>query len=150
VATSPVRSIAKCLGIGSAPRTNSEPWAVLESLAKTGIDRLEIEWLATGAALVRVNDGKPFKLAPALAHLLEILAQDSPVGNGAIVEWKSYPAVAGMLEKKLGRQYTKHAINQLVFRLRRVLVGTGEHNPFLIQTHRQFGLRFALKHKEKL
>jgi hypothetical protein len=126
-------------------RRNRKSWKKLEILARLGVARLEFQWLPSGSALVLVDDAPAFKLSRTLARLLEILAQDSTPSDDALVGWKSFAEVAFALEKKLGRRFTKHAINQLVSRLRFALVDRGQLNPFFVESHRRSGLRFLLR-----
>jgi hypothetical protein len=131
-------------------RRIGESWEELKKLAQAGVARLDIQWLSKRSARVQVDDTKSFKLALTLARLLEILAQDDAHIDGALVRWKSYDEVANALEKQVGRHFKKHTINQLVNRLRRTLVDSGGLNPFLVQSDRHFGLRFALRHKDQV
>jgi hypothetical protein len=125
-------------------------WKQLKELARLGVARLEFQWLPSGSAFVQVNDATVFKLSQTLARLLEILAKDSTPGNAALVGWKSYAEVAYALQKEFGRRFSKHAINQLVSRLRCALVDRGNLNPFFVESHRQFGLRFLRQRQEKV
>jgi hypothetical protein len=140
------------LGTGtiSGKYNSGESWSVLENLATVGVERLKILWLPDESALVQVNDAKAFKLSQTLGRLLEILAHDDTHADGALVGWKSYDEVAVDLGKKVGRHFEKHAINQLVFRLRRALVIRAKLNPLFVQSHRRFGLRFAVRRKEQV
>jgi hypothetical protein len=131
-------------------RRIGESWAELKKLAEAGVARLDIQWLSKRSARVQVDDMKAFTLSLTLARLLEILAQDDAHTDGALVRWKSYDEVANALEKQVGRHFKKHAIKQLVYRLRRTLVGSGGLNPFLVQSDREFGLRFALRREEQV
>jgi hypothetical protein len=137
-------------GTTSGKHRSGEPWSVLENLADGGVERLKFLWLPDGSALVQVNDGKAFKLSETLARLLEILSHDDIHTDGALVGWKSYDEVAVALGKSVGRLFKKHAINQLVWRLRRDVAVRANLNPLFVQSHRQFGLRFALRRKEQV
>jgi len=108
------------------------------------VEKLEFEWLADGAALVRVEGGKTFPLPPTVAAFLETLARDKPSDDGRLIGWKSRKEVIAGLQKRMGRKISRHAMDELLRRLRAALVAGGL-NPFLVQTHRQFGLRFALR-----
>lgn len=121
----------------------------LQLAAQVGVSALELKPLANGAALARIDGGAEFELSPALAGLLAILAEDVGSSDDALVGWKSVIEVTERLRRRLGRSCSRHAINQLVLRLRAVLAERGALNPFLVQTDRRFGLRFAL-HRRRL
>ena len=125
-------------------------WSSPEKTTQGGVEDLKIEWLPTGAALVRVNGGNPFKLPRTLGHLLQIISQDGRPTDDGLVGWKSFKDVADAMTAELGRNFSKRAINQLVYRLRRELFARGGLNQSLVHCHSQLGLRFALKHKAKL
>ena len=116
----------------------------LEAAARKGVTSLEIEWLA-GRATVRVDDYAPFTLPENLAVLLKVLAEPTSASDDeGLVAWKKRDDVARALGQKLGRRVSRHALNQLLYRLRKELVGAGV-NPELAQSSRRRGLRFALR-----
>lgn len=117
---------------------------LLKLMAQSGVAKLEFEWLADGAALVRVDGGKAFALPPTVAAFLETLAQDKANSDERLVGWKSREDVRATMQERMRREFSRHAIEELLRRLRAVLTAGGV-NPFLIQTHPQFGLRFALR-----
>ena len=118
---------------------------LLELAAQSGVPKLEIKCLVTGEAMVRVDGGKAFRLSATLASLLAALSLDNGKDDGEFVGWKTMLEVIARLQKQLGRAFTPHAIHQLVSRLRMALAIRGGVNPFLVQTHRELGLRFALR-----
>jgi len=122
----------------------------LVALAEAGVEQLTIKWLPNRSAIVQVNTTTEFKLPKTLAYLLEILARDGTDSDDALVGWKTFAEVATALEKKIGRPYKRHGINQLVSRLRRTLVVRGKLNPLFVDTHDQFGLRFNLRREAKV
>lgn len=117
---------------------------LLQLAAKSGVEKLEIERLSDGAAWVRIDGGKALRLPPTLVGLLETLAFDPVHDVEQLVGWKSREEVRAGLQKRIGRKFSRHAIDELLRRLRAALAAGGV-NPFLVQTHRQFGLRFALR-----
>ncbi len=125
-------------------------WSNAEEDANGSVVLLRIEWLPSGGALVLVNNDTKFKLSPTLGHFLQILTRDDGHADDALVRWKSFSEVAGALEAKLGRSFTKRAINQLVYRLRRTLRVRGALNESLVHHHPQLGLRYAVKHRQEM
>jgi hypothetical protein len=131
----------------SVKHKTDEVSAILESIAQPGADKLVIRPMVDGSALIQINGEKHFKLSPTLARLLEILADDSSYSDDNLVGWKTHAEIARWLEKKMGQQFSRHAVNQLVSRLRHELDTSSRLYRYFIQTHRRFGLRFALKSK---
>lgn len=117
----------------------------LARTAEAGVAALSVEWSSDGAAEVRLDGGKAFRLPAGLAELLEVLALDSGRGADGLVGWKSLDEVAILVGKRRGRPVRRHAVTQLVYRLRRELFARGAVNPYLVQSSRRRGVRFALR-----
>ena len=120
----------------------------LRRVAEGGALTLDIKRRADGLAEVRIDDGQPFTLPPVLADLLYILAVDTGLTTDELIGWKSLDEVAILLGKNEGRKLARHAVTQSIYRLRRELFNRGGINPFLVQTNRRRGVRFALKRKK--
>jgi hypothetical protein len=116
-------------------------------LAETGAATLEIKARADGMCDVRIDAGKPFKLPPMLADLLAILSLDGGASADGLVGWKTLDEVAILLAKRSGKRFSRHTVTQSVYRLRRELFNRGGANPYLVQTNRRRGARFALKQR---
>src|SRR2546422_507907 len=73
--------------------------------------------------------------------------------NATFIEYELFQLIKSMKEigefltKQTGKPVTKRAITQNVYRLRKELFERGGVNPYLIQTNRRRGLRFALRRK---
>jgi hypothetical protein len=119
----------------------------LRVAANSGVGSLELERRADGSATLRIDDGVPFVLPPMLADLLDVLAVDSGRSDDGLVGWKTLAEVTLLLGKHVGRTVSKPAVTQNVYRLRRRLYEEGGVNPYLVQTSRRHGLRFALRAK---
>lgn len=119
----------------------------LRRLAEGGVAYVEIRPRADGLSDVRVDGGKQFTLPPTLADLLHVLATSGGTSEDDLVGWKTTDEVAILLGKLSGRRFTRHGVAQNVHRLRRELLERGGANPFLIQTNRRRGLRFALRRR---
>ena len=150
--------IAECLEAGAdAPagvygKSSSEKGAApadesLRRVAEAGAGRLEIKPRAGGPCEVRVDGGKQFLLPPLLADLLSVLSSEGAFGGDGLVGWKTLDEVSILLAKKTGRRLGRHTVTQNIYRLRRELFGRGGVNPFLVQTNRRRGARFALRHR---
>ena len=137
-------------GDGSSPagRCNLRALETLRQIAEAGTSSLELNHRADGSAEVRIAAGKQFTLPPTLAHLLSILSDDSGRSDEGLVGWKTLDEVAILLQKREGRPFTRHGVTQQVYRLRKELFQRGGVNPFLVQTNRRLGVRFAVRRKQ--
>jgi DNA-binding winged helix-turn-helix (wHTH) protein len=114
-----------------------------------GAFSVELHSRADGSVVVCIDDGKEFTLPATLADLLAILCEDSARSPDEFIGWKSIDDVVNLLKEKTGRRPTKRAVTQSVYRLRQELLKVGV-NPYLVQTNRRSGLRFALRRKSEL
>jgi hypothetical protein len=122
-----------------------ETGRVLRIAAEAGVTSLKMSKRADGSVRVRIDGSQEFELPPALADLLWVLAQDSGRSEDGLIGWKTPDEAAILLAKKQGRTSSKHALTQNIYRLRTALADRGGVNPFLVQTHRRLGVRFALR-----
>jgi hypothetical protein len=129
----------------SAERTEAKK--PLFYLAESGTSSLDIKPRPDGMADIRIDGGKRFTLPPALADLLTVLSIDNGLSEDSLVGWKSVTEIAEYLGKQSGKPVTKRAITQSVYRLRKELFDRGGVNPYLVQTNRRRGIRFALRKK---
>lgn len=132
------------LSNAAMPAKENKP---LRYLAEAGASSLEIRTRPDGMATVRIDGGKQFTLPPALADLITALSIDNGKADDAFVGWKSIKEVAEYLTKQTGRPVGKRAITQSLYRLRKELFDRGGVNPYLVQTNRRRGMRFALRRK---
>ena len=119
----------------------------LRLLADSGTTTLEITPRSDGFSDVRIDAGKSFSLPPLLADLLSILSLSGSPNDDGLVGWKTIDEVAILLGKRTNRRFSRHAVTQSVYRLRKELFNRGGVNPYLVQTNRRRGVRFALKQK---
>jgi len=119
----------------------------LRYLADAGAAMLEIKTRPDGMADVRIDGGKSFTLPPTLADLITALSIDNGQCEDPFVGWKTISEVADYLSRQSNKPVTKRAITQNIYRLRRELFDRGGVNPYLIQTNRRRGIRFALRRK---
>lgn len=125
----------------------SEDIRLLRDIAEVGVSYLEIKPRSDGLADVRIESGKVFTLPPVLADLLYVLAIDSGRASDDLVGFKTLSEVTILLHKKASKEFTRRSVTQNIFRLRNELRRRGGANPFLIQTNRRLGFRFALRRK---
>jgi len=144
--------------LGESPAHNLRPHAqrrrsdcrpdeqqrILQAQAKQGVNAVRIETQPTGAATVQIDGRAPVPLTPLLAHLLAILITDNQTSKDHLVGWKTVAEISGSMAKHTDKQFTKHAVSQLICRLKDRLRRYGE-NKFLIQRNIRFGYRFALR-----
>lgn len=152
--------IEKCLETGElAPLLENEKPALqkergqrrehLRLLADSGATTLEIKPRSDGLSEVRIDAGKRFSLPPLLADLLSVLSISGAPSDDGLVGWKTIDEVAILLAKRSSRRFSRHAVTQSIYRLRKELFSRGGANPYLVQTNRRRGVRFALKQKNR-
>jgi hypothetical protein len=132
---------------GLALEAQAKPRKPLRYLAESGTSSLEIKARPDGMADIRIDGGKQFTLPPTLADLMTALSIDNGLSDDAFVGWKTVKEIAEYLARQSGRPVTKRAITQNVYRLRKELFDRGGVNPYLVQTNRRRGFRFALRRK---
>jgi hypothetical protein len=127
-------------------RSGHDARAALQHTAEAGVGSVRMLPRSDGSADVLVDGGKQFTLPPTLADLLAILTTSRGwEPRDGLVGWKTLDDIARLLEKKSGRTFTLHAVTQQVYRLRREIFERGGVNPWLVQTNRRLGVRFALR-----
>jgi hypothetical protein len=104
----------------------------LRIMADSGATTLEIKLRSDGLSDVRIDAGKKFSLPPALADLLSILSLSGGTSDDRLVGWKTIDEVAILLGKRSNRRFSRHAVTQSIYRLRRELFKRGGANPYLI------------------
>jgi hypothetical protein len=134
-------------GTGSSLEAQVKPSRPLRYLAESGTFSVEIKARADGMADIRIDGGKQFTLPPTLADLMTALSIDNGLSDDAFVGWKTVREIAEYLARRSGKPVTKRAITQNVYRLRKELFDRGGVNPYLVQTNRRRGVRFALRRK---
>jgi hypothetical protein len=113
--------------------------------ASTGAWKMEMRFNGSGAALVRVDEGKWFRLARGDARLLSVLTRSNPVDADGFPSWQTYAQLAEELGRKAGVLPTRRALVESVFRIRRALKGV-DLNPYLLRVDRKLGrLKFLLR-----
>ena len=107
---------------------------------------LDIQSRPDGSAVVSIDGGRKFVLAQQPAEFFWFIAsgERDRCGSDPLVGWRSRSEILDFLAKSAGRSYHPRYINNLVNRLKNALRKAG-YSSGLIQTHRQKGLRFALK-----
>jgi hypothetical protein len=118
---------------------------VLKQMASEGVWFLSFGRFFDGYAKIRINNAKPFTLAPATADLLSALVSGKGRDEDRSNAWKTIEEVASILSTKTGKEVRRHSVNQRIFRLRDILE-YNNINPYFVQTNRFRGeVRFALK-----
>ena len=127
----------------SAPAAD-EQQRILRAQASQGAITVRIEAQPDGSSLAQL-DGRSSVLLPLmLANLLEILIADNGTSHDHLVSWKSMSEISQAMAKRTGKQLKKHAVTELVFRLRQRLTKSNE-SKFFVLHHPQLGYRFALR-----
>jgi hypothetical protein len=105
---------------------------------------IDIKRQGDGSAMVSI-DGRKLAVPPALGDLVSALVVDDGGSSpDDIIPFKPLPDLAVKLQKLKGQPVSAHALNQLIYRLRRHLEQHG-FPPFLVQTNRRAGARLALR-----
>jgi hypothetical protein len=115
----------------------------LARLAHEGVAKIKIRRFARTAELT-IGDHPPARLSTMLAYLVEAICLDIGHSDDDLIGYKSLAEITLFLEKRCNKRLTRHGVTQHIHRLRRVLQMNG-NNPYLIQTTRNGGARFALK-----
>jgi hypothetical protein len=97
---------------------------------------------------VEINSSPAFHLSPRLAGLFLFLAESAKVSRGrsALPPWHSRNEVICFLEQRMQGKIRPQYVNNLIHSLRKVLSAAG-HDPGLIQSHLEKGVRLALRSK---
>ena len=112
---------------------------------------LEMQPRADGSALVAIDGGRRFVLAPQLAEVFRFLATGDKdrSGSDALVGWRSREEILLFLHETARKDYLPRYVNNLVYRLKTALRKAG-YDCSLIQTHRHKGVRVAFKRGAKV
>jgi hypothetical protein len=107
---------------------------------------LDIRSRPNGSAVVSIDGGRKFALAQQPAEFFWFIASGDKDRGGSdpLVGWRSRSEILEFLAQSAERCFHPRYINNLVHRVKNALRKAG-YSPGLIQTHRQKGLRFALK-----
>jgi hypothetical protein len=99
-----------------------------------------------GSLMFSIDGGKEFTLPPRLEQFFQYIALgvEAPGGTTGPGRWLSRGEIAAYLERLAHRPFTFAYINEMVRRLRAALAKAG-YDRMLIQTHRQRGIRLAVK-----
>jgi hypothetical protein len=106
----------------------------------------QLEELPDGRAAVRIDTEKPLTLTATLAALATILAAAEGPSCDELVAWKSLDRIGDLMEKRLGRVFDRHAVSQLLWRLR-VKFGAAGMDPRLVESAPPLGARLRLKRR---
>lgn len=113
--------------------------------AAAGARTLETRPLRNGASMVRIDEGKWFRLSRGDARLLRVLTHGSPVDPDGFPSWQTYEQLADELGRKAGVRPTRRALVESVYRIRRELKAV-DLNQYLLKVDRKAGrLRFLLR-----
>jgi hypothetical protein len=139
--------IEKALQELSGPDPPRPPRATPKGPAPT-VENFRVEEGGHGRVIVTLDNAKQVTLPPALAALIAILAADEGTSPDHLVAWKSFDRLAELLEKLLGRQFSAHALSQLLWRLRESL-DAADLDRDLIESLPGLGARLRLKRQSQ-
>jgi hypothetical protein len=111
------------------------------------VGAIDLKRRADDWIVVRFDQSNEIALPPILGDLPSVLSDDARVSDDELVAWKTLDEVAKDLQRASGRSFSRHAVTQQIYRLRRELFTRGGVSPKLIQTNRRRGVRLALVRK---
>lgn len=114
--------------------------------AALGVSNVTVTRQPDGYATVSIECYQEFTLPPILSDLLTLLCGETGRSDDDLVGWKTKTELALSLSKRTGTNVTERAIIQNLYRLRKCLAAAGV-SPYLIQSNRRKGYRFAKKSK---
>jgi len=143
--TAKIESIEHRLAMLEAPGIGSGGYSPTPPPVRVA-HNLEIQPRPDGSAEMTIDSGRKLSLGPRLAEVFQFLASGEKSGAGAdpLVGWRSRPEILKFLSDSTGEEFRKSYVNNMVHLLRKALRKAG-YDRGLIQTHRQKGIRFALK-----
>ncbi len=113
--------------------------------AMVGASTLEMRAAAKGGAMVRIDEGRAFRLSRADARLLRALTNGGPPEKDGFPAWRTYDQLSEELKRTSGARPTRRAVVESVYRVRRALEAS-DFNPYLLKVDRKTGrLRFLLR-----
>lgn len=96
--------------------------------------------------VVTFDNAKQVKLPGTLKELFAMLAADTVASPDELVGFKSFDELSASLEKRLGRNFDRHATSQLIYRLRKSLEAMAEGRG-LIESVPNRGARLRIRRK---
>ena len=132
-------------GVDVAPRRAPRAAGLPQRPALTVHD-LHIDEVGDGRVVVTFDNVKQVALSRALKEVLAILAADTGQSPDDLVAWKGFDQLGELLEKRLDRKFDRHAISQLLYRLREALK-TIDNGRSLIESSPALGARVRLKRR---
>jgi hypothetical protein len=99
-----------------------------------------------GRVVVTFDNVKQVALSRTLMEVLVLLAADTGQSPDDLVAWKGFDRLGEMLGKRLDRKFDRHAISQLLYRLREALKAI-DNGRSLIESSPALGARVRLKRR---
>jgi hypothetical protein len=106
----------------AAPRRTRKPRGTAPAgQAAPTANGFRVDGVEHGKVIVTFGDARQVKLTPALHALVEILAADDGNSPDELVGFKTSQQLAARLHDRLKRKFSRHAVSQLLWRLRKSL-----------------------------
>jgi hypothetical protein len=137
--------LARGEGAGTPPHRPSAS-APRPPIPKPVVQNCTLAGVAGGASEATLDNGAIVTLPTALAELLAILASEEGQSPDELVPWKSLDRMGELLGQRLGRKFDRHAVSQLLWRLRGHFKSAGI-SEWLIESARELGARLRLKRR---
>lgn len=113
------------------------------------VNSLSLAFKPDGRAILQIEGRQKILLSKRLAALVAALTVDDRPSLDQFVAWKSKEDLIAELERRLGKQFNRHDLKNLLYLLRQALKAHQEH-PDLVMHSRKFGSRFALQRSGKV
>jgi hypothetical protein len=105
-----------------------------------------LEAAGNGRATFSFGEGKGVALPPALVAMISILVSAKEESSDELVAWKSLDRIGQLMAEQIHRRYNRHAVLQLLTRLRAVFSVAG-FDPRLVESAPGKGARLRLKRR---
>lgn len=123
--------------------SNARRLEVLRAAA-AGARTMDLRAVHNGSAMVRIDDGKWFRLSRADSRLLRVVALATPNSIDGFPAWQTYEQVTIQLARMGAAPPTRRAITESVYRIRQALKAA-DLNPQLLKVEARSGrMRFLL------
>ena len=139
------RAVEEQAGAPAAARRVPREARMLQRPALTMHDFRMAE-VGDGRVVVTFDNVKQVALSRTLMEVLVILAADTGQSPDDLVTWKGFDQLGEMLGKRLDRKFNRHAISQLLYRLREALKAI-DNGRSLIESSPALGARVRLKRR---
>ena len=128
----------------SPARLHSQPRAATSTGPALTVQDFRMEEVGNGRFVATFDNAMRVALSATLGELSAILAVDDAASPDDLVGWKSFQRLADSLGKRLGRKLSRHALSQMLWRLRESFAAASLERRLIDSAH-GLGARLRLK-----